>query len=156
MTASLLRVYRQTIWDSLPKARGWTNDFENLFTIQEQTNLDSIISEYEKKTTIEICIVTIDTMFTTKEDFDDFVLHIHNTWGVSRKAKNNGIVVGISKAYRQMRISNGYGIEDLLSEEETKQIIDNDFIPLFKQSDYYGGTLNGLQALMRKLNEKIK
>jgi uncharacterized protein len=148
--------YRQLIWDSLPKPKGWANDFEFLFTMEEETTLDSIISEYKKKTNIEICIVTIDTTFTTKEKFDDFVLHIHNTWGVGEKIKNNGIVIGISAGYRQMRISNGFGIENLLSDEETKQIIDNDFIPLFKKSDYYGGTLNGLQALIKKLNEKIK
>jgi uncharacterized protein len=151
-----LKAFRQLIWDSLPKPKGWTNDFEYLFTFEEQTTLDSIISEYKKKTSIEICIVTIDTTFATKENFDDFVLHIHNIWGVGEKVKNNGIVIGISAGYHQMRISNGFGIENLLSDEETKQIIDNDFIPLFKKSDYYGGTLNGLQALIKKLNEKVK
>ena len=149
-------VVREIIRDSLPHRVGRINDFEKLFSKKQEKTLDSIIADYENKKAIEICIITIDTTLTTKKNFDDFVLFTHNMWEVGKKVKENGIVIGISTTYRQIRISNGYGIENILTDSETKQIIDNDFIPLFKQGEYYGGTLNGLLALIRKLNENSK
>lgn len=125
-------------------------------SFEQRKVLDSIVSKFERASTIEICIFTLDSTMTTKEGFDDFVLHIHNTLGVGKKMKNNGIVIGISQSLKKIRISNGYGIEKILSDSETKHIIDTEFIPFFKQSDYYGGTLNGLKYLITKLEEKMK
>jgi uncharacterized protein len=87
----------------------------------------------------------------TRNDFEDFTLRILNTWGVGKKGKNNGVLIGISAGYRMMRIQNGYGIQKILSDDETKQIIDSYFLPSFKEGDMYDGTLKGLMALMEKL-----
>ena len=34
-----LELYRQVFWDNLPKPHNWTNDYENLFSIEEETKL---------------------------------------------------------------------------------------------------------------------
>lgn len=152
-TLSLLQF---VLRDSVPHITNWTIDYGELFTIVQRKILDSIVSKFERASTIEICIFTLDSTMATKEGFDDFVLHIHNTLGVGKKMKNNGIVIGISQSLKKIRISNGYGIEKMLGDSETKHIIDTEFIPFFKQSDYYGGTLNGLKYLITKLEEKMK
>lgn len=139
-----------------PKPIGWVNDFEHIFSLQEIKTLDSIISQYEKETTVEISIVTIDTNMVLSENFNEYVLQLHNKWGVGKKKKNNGIVIGVSSGYRKIRISNGYGIEKILSDEETAEIMNREFISFYKNGGYYRGTLNGLNALISKLNEKIK
>lgn len=113
--------------------------------------LDSIITAFEKRTTIEIGIITIDTTMMKKSDLDSWTLKVFRAWGVGKKDKNNGILIGISSGHRVIRIQNGYGIEKDLSNAETKEIIDKDFIPFFKASKYFEGTLNGLRALMKKL-----
>lgn len=153
---SSLQAYRQKFWDSLPEPRGWTNDYENIFIDDEEQKLDSVISVFEKETTTQICIVTIDTVCTSEERFDNLALHIGKTWGVGQKEKDNGIVICISTGYRRIRISNGYGIEKILSDEKTKEIIDKYFIPKFKQGEYFQGTFDGLTALISTLREKAK
>jgi uncharacterized membrane protein YgcG len=65
-----LQIYRQIFWDSLPKPTSWTNDYEGLFTDTEKQKLDSIISAFETETTTQFCIVTLDTICTSKEKFD--------------------------------------------------------------------------------------
>ena len=152
--AQKISIFRKTIWDSLPKPTSWITDFENLFTDEEQFQLDSTISKFEKETTIEIAIITIDTIFVAKADFENFTLHIANQWGVGKKEKDNGILIGISKGYRIIRIENGYGNEKFLSDDETKQIIENYFIPDFKNADYFKGTMNGLKEIMNRLKAK--
>jgi len=151
-----LQQYRQAFWDSLPEPHGWVNDFEALYSDEENRSLDSVISVFKARTNIEIAIVTVDTNFIEKEKFDDLALHIANTWKVGEKEKDNGIVITISRGYRRIRIQNGYGIEKLITDEETKAIIDNYFIPDFKAGNYYNGTLTGLTKLTELLDTKLK
>ena len=150
-----LAKFRKHFWDSLPKPINWTNDFEGLYTDAQEEELNNIIGSFEKETTVQLCIVTIDTMHTTKDQFDKLALHIANTWGVGQKGKNNGVTICISRGYRRIRICNGYGISDILSDSETKKIIDNNFIPGFKEGKYFEGTLDGINALIDILRHKL-
>ena len=147
-----LEIYRKTFWDSLPKPLSWTNDYENLYTDKEEDMLDSIIFDFKNKTSVQIVIVTLDTIYTSKDKFDDITLHIANTWGVGEKIKNNGILIGISKGHRKIRIQNGYGIEKIITDLQTKEIIDNYFIPNFKKNEYFVGTYSGLNELINLLS----
>jgi uncharacterized protein len=145
---TLLQVSAQKI---PPVGTGWVTDFEGIFKDNEKHILDSIISDYEKRTTNEIAIITIRDDQTTKEAFDDFVLQIHNTWGVGKKGINNGIVLGISRQLRKIRISTGYGIEGKLTNEEAKNIIDTIMLPEFGKGNMFLGTRNGLLAIINKV-----
>ena len=64
-----IELSRKEFWDNLPKPTNWTNDYENLYSDAEQKTLDSIITEFERETTFEIGIVTIDTIKVAKENF---------------------------------------------------------------------------------------
>src|SRR5665213_4609542 len=47
MSPKQLQVYRQNLWDTLPAAIGWVNDYENLFTTEEKHNLEKTIEHFE-------------------------------------------------------------------------------------------------------------
>jgi len=136
-----------------PKTNGWVNDYENLFSENEEKTLDSLISEFERKTSNEIAIITIDSTNLKNQEINDFTLKLANYWGIGKKEKNNGILFCISSQLRKIRIENGFGIEKVLTNEKTKEIIDNNMIPYFKESEYYQGTLSGLYAIMNGLEE---
>jgi len=149
-----IELFRKVFWDNLPKPVSWTNDYENLYSDAEQTKLDSIITEFERDTTFEIGIVTIDTLKTSKENFEKLSLHIAQTWGIGKRGKDNGILIAISKVYRKIRIEHGNGIEKIITEDDMKAIIDNYFIPAFKKEEYFNGTLNGLIEIIKLLKSK--
>jgi len=133
------------------KPVGWTSDFEHILTINQIEILDSIIQDLERQTTIEIAIVTIDSSYILPESFDSLITSLGRLWGVGKKEKNNGIIIGVSSGLRKIRISNGYGIEEKLSDEETKNIIDNNILPEFKQANYFEGLKQGLIAIIKKI-----
>ena len=137
--------------NELPKNKGWVNDFENIFSTGQENSLDSILSAFEKKTTIEIAIITIPEIMTTAENFDNLVVQISNYWRLGKKDKNNGILIGVSKGLRSIRISNGLGIEAILTDDQTKKIIENTIIPNFKVENYYQGTLKGIEEIIKNL-----
>ena len=87
------------------------------------------------------------------KDFEDYTLVMMRGWGVGKKDKNNGILIAVSRDLKKIRIQNGYGIESFLSDAETKYIIDNFFIPRFKEQKYFDGTRNGIIAIMNKLKQ---
>ena len=70
---------------------------------------------------------------------------------VGKKVENNGILIGIRKSLRKIRISNGNGIEKKITDGETKKIIDSIIIPEFKKGKYFDGTLQGMLAMIGKI-----
>lgn len=142
------------IKDVVPKSLGWISDYEKLFTKEQVSTLTQIINDFNKKSEIQIALLTVDSTMTTAQNFDNFTLKVANTWGVGQKEKDNGILIGFSCGFRKIRINNGYGIEKLISDAETKKIIDNYFIPGFKSGDYYAGAKSGLTELIKLLNTK--
>lgn len=139
---------------SLPRPIGYINDFENIYSDNEEAILDSLVSAFEARTTIQIAVLSIDSTLTTSEDFDDYTLRIANDWGVGQIQKDNGIVIGISRAFRKIRIQNGLGLEKMISDLETKMIIEIAFIPKFREGKYFGGTYDGLLELMKLLGQR--
>lgn len=136
---------------SVIKPLGWVSDYGHMFTKDEVIKLDSTLKEFEKATTNEIAVVTFDSSFTKNQNFDSLVINVLNFWGVGKAVKNNGILIGISPNERKIRISNGYGIEAKLSDEETKKIIDDLIVPEFKKDNYYTGINKAIIALMEKI-----
>ena len=153
MTPSELQTYRQSIWDSLP-AIGWVNDFEGLFTTNEEDSLESMLQHFEKETSVEIAIVTVDSNMVQKERFNDLSDHLLKIWGIGKFAKKNGIVICISRQYRKLFISTGVGIATFMDDSEKYRIISATFIPPFNQYEYFQGTLSGLSELMNKVAKK--
>ncbi|GAA4469138.1 hypothetical protein GCM10023189_55630 [Nibrella saemangeumensis] len=134
-----------------PERKGYVNNYENLYTDKEEKTLDSLLALFTEKTTIEIAVFTIDTVMTERDSLDAFTLRVANTWGVGQTGKNKGVVIGISRGHKRMRIQNGYGIEKLISDAETKLIVDTAFLPFFRKDLYFEGTRNGLAVLMATL-----
>ncbi len=139
---------------------GYVNDFENIYSFKQIQSLDSICSAIEKESTIEIAVVTIDSALIYTLDsvegkrmsIDSITLVLAQSWGIGKKGKDNGILIGFSKRYRTIRIQNGNGIIKTLSNSDTKRIIENITTPEFKKGNYYDGLRKGILALYAKLN----
>jgi len=144
--------YRQLFWDSLPKPASWTNDYAWLYTTEQRIYLDSIISDFNTRSGVQISIVTLDTFCVASEKFEDLAWHITKGWAIGEKSKDNGMLICISPGYHKIIICNGYGIEQNLSDAETKKIIDNIIIPEYKNMNYFRGTLEGLNEIIAKLS----
>ncbi|XLS27789.1 TPM domain-containing protein [Flavobacteriaceae bacterium M23B6Z8] len=133
----------------LPIIKREVNDYEQIFTTEQVENLTILIREFEKETTNQIAIVTIDSI-GEYTDFDQFAIDLSNYNGVGLSEKNNGLTFVFSKNLRRIRISTGIGTEKILTDEICQKIIDQIIIPEFKNGAYYIGTENGLKELMSK------
>jgi uncharacterized protein len=138
-------------WDTIPRPVGYINDFEHLFTPGQIDTLDNLLHDFEQRTTIEIAVLTADSTLTMYANFDFFTLKTMSAWRIGKKESDNGMLIGISRSFRKIRIQNGSGITKGLPNADTKKIIDESFIPFFKKGQYYEGLLNGLKTIMQRL-----
>jgi uncharacterized protein len=152
MTPQQLAAYRQSIWDTLPAAIGWVNDFGDLFTQAQENSLERTLEHFEKATSVEICIVTVDSNMVAENKFSEFSYRLMKKWGIGKISKSNGIVICICKDYRRMCVTTDFGIDRYVNESDKNKLINRDFAPYFAKNDYYDGTSVGLSALLEKID----
>lgn len=80
-----------------------------------------------------------------------FTMDLGNRWGIGRRGINDGIIVLLAPNDRKVRIEVGPGLQSPLSNELTKRIIDERMLPRFRKSDFYGGLVAGVDALIARL-----
>jgi uncharacterized protein len=133
----------------LPKLKRQVNDYEFVFTMDQLEKLTLMIRVFEKNTTNQIAIVSIESI-GKYSDFDKFAVDLTNYNGIGLKEKDNGLSIVFSKKLRKIRISTGFGTEKILTDEVCKNIIDQTIIPEFKNGNYYSGIEKGLAEIIAK------
>lgn len=136
-----------------PNPLGSVNDFEDIYTKNEERTMDSLLNSHYLKTNVHIVLVTLDSSYTSKDSFDKYTLSLANYWGVGEKEKSNGILIAISTSCRKIRIHNGNGIIKRLPDNQTKLIIDTKIIPEFKENKFFNGTINGIKSIIEHLEK---
>ncbi|WP_298324251.1 YgcG family protein [uncultured Dokdonia sp.] len=132
-----------------PAPLGVLSDYEGIFSEEQNLSLTKILNDYEKTTSREIIIVTIDSI-TPYNNLKDFSTDLGNEWRIGKAKSNNGLLIVMSKNLKKIRITTGYGTEKILTDKICKEIIDSTIIPEFRRGDYYVGIEKGVQALQSK------
>lgn len=141
---------RQNLRDSLAQGIRSVNDFNTLYTPDERKKLDSIISNFKTSSGLQIAIITYDSSMLSADSIEDVtsIIAIKNQINTT---------IGISIPYRIMHIWNDSLVNNtMLPQHETKYIIDHNFIPDFKNGQYFQGTLEGLKAIMHTIEVNAK
>mgnify|MGYP000514720833 FL=1 len=112
----------------------------------EVASLDQVLSAFEKRKGSQLAILIVPT--TAPESIEQFGIRVAEQWKLGRKKVDDGAVLIIAKADRTLRIEVGYGLEGALTDATSKRIIDGIIVPRFKQQDFYGGVLAGVQSII--------
>lgn len=147
-TALELAKHREFFSQHIPAPLGLISDFDSLFTVFQVRELQQLVTDFYHYSGVQIALVTLDSTDVAAADLEDFTLRLANTWGVGDSILNNGIVIAICKGHRRIRIQNGFGIESILSDQETQDLIQVYFIPAFKEGNYYQGAHLGIQRMI--------
>lgn len=147
---------KENMPEKFPPPKSWVSDREDLYTDTQENTLDSLVREYEAQTSVEIAVVTIPGGATDRNGFDLDVLRLANTWGVGKKGKDNGILIGISRGLKGVRISTGKGIQARLTDLRTRQVIDSTMVPEFRRARFFEGTLGGIREIISVLDSKYR
>ena len=134
---------------SFPKSVGIINDYGQVFTESQRTELSKILYDYDIKTTRQIVVVTIDSI-KPYENIQKYATDLGETWGVGTAEKNNGLTIVICNPCREIGIATGIGTELILTDEICKKVITEKIIPKFKNGEFYSGIKKGVLELIEK------
>src|ERR671933_2698598 len=125
----------------------WVTDMAEMLDEPTEAQLNSMISQLERKNGTEIAVVTVPETAPASSP-KEFTTKLFNYWGIGKKGKDNGVLLLISKGDRRVEIETGYGVEAMLPDAKVGNIINTQITPRFKRGDFKGGTLAGTKALV--------
>jgi uncharacterized protein len=137
-----------------PKSVGYVNDFAKVMTIGEVKTLDAILANYEKKSTIEIAIVTIPSL--EGQSIEEYTIGLAQKWGVGKKDKNNGIVILNSIKDKKWRIEVGYGLEGYITDAYGATLGNEFLTPSLKQGKYFEAYEGTVEKIMKDFGNLTK
>lgn len=125
---------------------GYVNDFANVLQPEEKTALEAHLSAFNASSTNEITVVTVSTI---GDDYiENYALKLFEEWGIGTKTNNNGVLLLVSSADRQLRIEVGYGLEGALPDSVADRIIRNDMVPLLREEKYGESIARGVDSII--------
>jgi uncharacterized protein len=125
---------------------GFVNDFAEMMSSQARQQLEQKLSQFEKDTSNEISVVTINSL--QSDTIENFAVKLFEEWGIGKKDKDNGVLLLIAKADRQMRIEVGYGLEGALTDAQSYWIIQNMMRPAFQAGNYDQGISDAVDKII--------
>jgi uncharacterized membrane protein YgcG len=145
----LLANCTHNLYTQAPKFKGRINDYYGILSEIEKRDLDKISYDLEKQIGSQLVILIIDS--TNEESIEEYSLRVANSWGIGRKEYNDGVVITIAIKDKKVRIEVGYGLENILTDNIAKDIIDRKMIPLFKINNYYLGLHQGMEEIVKNI-----
>lgn len=138
-----------------PAPEHYFNDYAHVASPATASRLNQTLENFEKETSNQI-LVAIYPKMQSDSSIEDYTVRVARAWKVGQKVKNNGAVLFVFVQDHKLFIQVGYGLEGVLPDALTKQIIDNEITPRFKQGDFDGGLTSGVTAMMAATKGEYK
>jgi uncharacterized protein len=132
---------------AIPVLSEYVTDQTNTLSEPERASLDARLRAFDDSTSTQIVVVVLPTI--GQDVLEEVSLKIVEANKVGRKGKDNGALLLIVKNDRLIRIEVGYGLEGVLTDALSAQIIRREIAPRFKEGDFAGGIEAGVDAIMK-------
>ena len=111
-----------------------------------ESELETKINEYRKKTRVEIAVLIPQTLYGS-DIFDFSMSAFNNDLKLGQKHLNNGILLTIAPTERKIQITVGSGIEYLISDSTAGEIIKS-LTPDLRNSQYFIAIDKAIQSFI--------
>ena len=129
------------------------SDFAQVIEPNYVKRIDKAIWNIENKTTIEIAIITINSL--EGWPIDKLALQLFNKFGVGKEDVNNGILLLISKEDNQNRIEIGRGLEEVMGDDFLRYLQEDFILPNFRNKKFGPGIMKFIKIIADKVSEEI-
>ena len=120
-----------------------------LLDASTEVALTAKLAALEAATSDQLVVVTVPSLGS--ETIEALGLRLGNGWGIGQKEKNNGVLLIVAPAERKVRIEVGTGLEPVLTNSASAEIIDQVILPHFRRGNLEEGVVAGTEAIIDKL-----
>lgn len=141
---------------AIPPLSAHVTDLAGMLNQQQRSALDTVLSDYEQKTGSQIAVLLVPS--TAPEAIEQYSIRVTDAWKLGRKGQDDGVLLLVAKdnpqALRRLRIEAGRGVQGVLTDAQSKRVLQDVIAPHFRQNDYYGGLVAGVGAIAALLNQE--
>lgn len=135
-----------------PALTGRVVDGANILSAQAEQLLAQKLAEYEAGTTNQVVVATVPSL--QEMAIEEYGIGLARFWTIGQKDKDNGAILIIAPNERKTRIEVGYGLEGLLTDAASHQIIQSVILPKFREARMEEGVILGTEAMLSVLGGK--
>ena len=140
----------------VPPLTGHVTDQAGMLEPGQREKLEAVLADYEAKTGSQIAILLVKS--TEPEQIEQYSIRVADAWKLGRKGVDDGVLLMVAKdnppALRRLRIEAGRGVQGVLTDAQSKRILQDVIAPHFKQNHYYDGLVAGVGAIATLLNQE--
>jgi uncharacterized protein len=137
-----------------PRPTEYVTDNANVLNASTVTNLDNELKTYEDTTGHRV-IVWIDQT-TGDVALEDFTIKAAETWKIGRSGKDDGAILFLFMKDHKARIEVGYGLEPVLTDAASFQIINDTIRPKMRANDPDGAVQDGVDQMLLTITPSFK
>jgi len=131
----------------IPALTGRVADETETLTAEQKRALDAKLQAFEQSKGSQIAVLITGT--TYPEAIESYSIRVADAWKIGRKQVNDGILIVVAKSDRVMRLEVGYGLEGVIPDAVARRLIDEVFIPGFREGKFYEGLDAGVDRLIK-------
>ena len=130
---------------AFPELTGRVVDGAGLLTPGQQAALTTSLASLENRSTDQVVVVTVPSL--QGYPIEDYANRLFRHWQIGQKNKNNGILLVVAPTERKVRIEVGYGLEPIITDGLSSNIVQNRILPVFRRGDFAGGIMAGVKDI---------
>ena len=132
-----------------PALTGRVVDQAGILSPAVKAELETALAAHENNTTNQVVVVTLESL--NGANIEEYSLELGRRGGIGQKGKDNGVLLVVAPNDKQIRIEVGYGLEGILTDALSSNIINYYIIPEFKKGDIQNGIKIGTQKIIALL-----
>jgi uncharacterized protein len=156
LAALLLNAAQADDFAKIPPLTAHVTDTVGMLNANQRAALENVLQEYETRTGSQIAVLLVSS--TAPEAIEQYGIRVADAWKIGRKGVDDGAILIVAKdnpkALRRLRIEAGRGVQGVLTDAQSKRILQDVIAPHFRQNDFYGGLVAGVSAITSLLDQE--
>ena len=140
----------------VPALTGRVVDTAGMLDASQRQRLEAVLAEHEAKSGNQIAVLLVKS--TEPEAIEQFGIRVADAWKLGRKGVDDGVLLLVARdnpsSLRRLRIEAGRGVQGVLTDAQSKRVLQDVIAPHFRQNHYYEGLVAGVGAIATLLNRE--
>lgn len=135
-----------------PALTGRVVDDAHILSSDTIASLEQALADYEQGTSNQVVVATVSSL--EGDNIEDYGYKLGRAWNIGQKGKDNGVLLIVAPEEHKVRIEVGYGLEAILTDAQSSEIVHGIILPRFQQGKMQQGVVEGTQAILSVLGGK--
>lgn len=141
---------------AVPALTAHVTDQVGMLNAGQRSTLENVLTDYETRTGSQIAVVLVSS--TAPETIEQYSIRLADAWKLGRKSVDDGVILLVAKnntaGLGRLRIETGRGVQGVLTDVQSKRILQDVIAPHFRQDDFYGGLAAGVSVITSLLDKE--